>query len=388
MSNELTIQRVAIPPSSDAPTKRVDLGIIWLLTQAIVGQYPIRTIRENESMWVYDHEKGFYRPGAETYIAEFLCKNLGFNARCTYRELLFNIGSTTHINLDNFDSDPNFVNLVNGVYDIDKDIILEHSPKYNFRYCTNIEYDKNARCDMFEKMVRNMTESQEDYDLIQKWFGCHFVIRPLKKSLFIVGPTNASKSTLLWVLQQLIGDNSCSAHSLQELTGGSNYSVANLYNKLANINADTSTIRLKDVSTFKLLTGGDLISTRMIRGKPFEFRNNAKLTFAFNHFPFLDNSILSDLAFWERLMIVSVKKGYDQKDDHIKDKLYGELPGIFNWAIEGLRNLIKGDIYNKSIEETKDFWIKNMTKECMTSGRTTVVSKDQISEMPSHIVSR
>lgn len=386
MSNETTIQSVAIPPSSNMPTKRVDLGTIMLLTQSIVNKYPIRTIRENESMWIYDDKEGFYKPDAETYIKEFCAKSLGFNARCICSELLFNIGSTTYVNLNNFESDPYLINLKNGVYDINKDIILEHSPKYNFRYCTNMEYDKSARCDRFEKMVRCMTKSQEDYDTIQKWFGCHFVIRQLKKSLFIVGPTNTSKSTLLWVLQQLIGDNYCSAHSLQDLTGNVNYSVANLYNKLANINADTSTMRLKDISIFKLLTGGDLISTRMIRGKPFQFRNNAKLTFAFNHFPFVDNFILSDLAFWERIMIVSVKKGYDQKDDHIKDKLYEELPGIFNWAIEGLRNFLKEDIYNRNIEETKDIWVKHMIKGCVTNRR--IVSEDEIVKMPSPVVSK
>lgn len=81
-------------------------------------------------------------------------------------------------------------------------------------------------------MVRNMTGTIEDYNLIQKWFGSHFIINHLKKALFIV------ESTLLWVLQQLIGEDYCSAYSLGDLTSNSKYYIADLNSKLANINAD------------------------------------------------------------------------------------------------------------------------------------------------------
>lgn len=38
-----------------------------------------------------------------------------------------------------------------------------------------------------------------------------------------------------------------------------------------------------------------------------------------------------------------------------------ELPGIFNWVMEGLRNFLKeGFNYNKNYEETKEKWIKYM----------------------------
>ena len=335
---------------------------IKLNAEYIVNDYYIKTIVGNKSMWIYNRENGLYLPSAETEIQRCCARSSAYNTRHSYNELLFNIQGLSFTDIKDFETIPGFINLKNGVYDVDKDAIVEFSPKYNFKYCLNFEYDRFASCDLFEKMVRNMTEIIEDYNLIQKWFGCHFIINHLKKALFIVGPTNTSKSTLLWVLQQLIGEDYCAAYSLGDLTSSSKYYIADLYNKLANINADTSAMKIKDTSTFKLLTGGDLISAREIRKRPFQFRNKAKLTFAFNYLPFADDIILSDLAFWERIMIIIAKKGYDQKDDYIQDKLYKELPGIFNWAIEGLRNFLKDSFnYNKNYEEIKDKWTKYMT---------------------------
>lgn len=365
------IKDITVPSSSrDYIIRKPTKEDIKLNAEYIVNDYHIKTIVGNKSMWIYNQKKGLYLSNAETEIQKACARSSAYNTRHSYNELLFNIQGLSFTDMKDFETIPGFINLKNGVYSVDKDAIIEFSPKYNFKYCLNFEYDRFASCDLFEKMVINMTGTIEDYNLIQKWFGCHFIINNLKKALFIVGPTNTSKSTLLWVLQQLIGEDYCAAYSLGDLTSSNKYYVADLYNKLANINADTSAMKIKDTSTFKLLTGGDLISAREIRKRPFQFRNKAKFTFAFNYLPFADDIILSDLAFLERIMIIIVKKGYDQKDDYIQDKLYKEFPGIFNWAMKGFRNFLKeGFNYNKNYEETKDAWIKYMT-----------ISKRKISE--------
>lgn len=381
---EITIE-IHIPPKSQRVTRYPSDEDIGLVAQDIIRQVYIKTIRENRSMWIYDQEKGFYRPNAETRIEEICAKTPGFNSPSVYSKLSFNIRGMTYIDIKDFESLPGFINLKNGVYDINKDVLLEHDPKYKFRYSLNIEYNKFTSCDTFENMIRNMTESQEDYKLIQRWFGYHFVRRqPEQNALFIVGPPMTSKSTLLWVLQQLIGENNCSAHSLIDLSNANKYAVADLYNKLANINADVSSMKLKDISMFKLLTGGDLVSAREIYRRPFKFRNDSKLTFAFNRLPSIDHSILSDTAFWRRVMIINVKRGYDQVDKHIRDKLEKELPGIFNWTINGLRDLIKeGFSYYKNYEDTKEIWIQNMSD--FTQTRKGIIQDNELLKIPNFI---
>lgn len=335
------------------------------IAKKILEKHPIWTIRENKSMWIYDGSPGkyFFVPNAETYIGEICVHSDAYNVRSFYSGLLFTIKQMTWIEIDKFESGPNYINLKNGVYDIVDDKILDPGPKYKFKNNLGIEYNASALCPIFEAMVKSMTKTQEDCDLIQRWFGYQLFrgSRLEKKSLFIHGPPDVGKSTLLWVLQKINGEGGYTTHSLRDISNDIKYYIADLYGKSANINSDMSAIGPKDVSLFKQLTGGDKITARKIRGMPFKFDNQAKLTFACNYFPYIKESIVLDKAFWNRIMAITVQKGYDQEDKYIKDKLCNELPGILNWAIKGLKDYIKYGFscYNKNWEETKEIWMKN-----------------------------
>ena len=334
------------------------------VTKKLLEKYPIWTIRENKSMWIYHPEKGFFKANADTYLGELCVRNL--QGQTFYQDLLFNIKNMTWIDIEKFESDPNFINFRNGVYDIIEDKILNFDPKYKFKYNLDIDYDIYASCPIFESMVKNMTKNQEDYDLIQRWFGYQLFkssSRLEKKSLFIAGPPDVGKSTLLWVLQQINGEGNYTTNSLRDISSDIKYFIADLYGKSANICADISMIGPKDISSFKQLTGGDLVTARKVRGNPFKFMNHAKLTFACNRFPLIEEPILSDKAFWNRIMTIISQKGYDKEDKSIRYKLKNELAGILNWTIKGLKDYMKDGFscYNKSWEETKEVWIKNMT---------------------------
>lgn len=327
------------------------------VVKKILETYPIWTIRENKSMWIYHPEKGFFKANAETYIGELSVKNL--QGQSFYQDLLFNIKNMTWIDIEIFESDPNYINFKNGVYDIINDKILKFDPKYKFKYNLDIEYEISASCPIFESMIKNMTIDQGDYDLIQRWFGYQLFkssSRLEKKSLFINGPPDVGKSTLLWVLQQINGGN-YTTHSLRDISSDIKYYIADLYGKSANICADISMIGPKDISSFKQLTGGDLVTARKVARMPFKFMNHAKLTFACNRFPLIQEPILSDKAFWNRVMAIVVQKGYKQEDKSIRDKLRNEFSGILNWTIKGLKDYIKDGFscYNKNWEETKIF---------------------------------
>lgn len=356
------------------------------VAKEILEKHPIWTIRENKSMWIYDKSQGkcFFVPNAETYIGEICIHSDASNPRSFYNELLFTIKQMTWIEIDKFESDINYINLKNGVYDITNDKILESDPKYKFKHNHGIEYDVSASCPIFDTMVKSMAKTQEDYDLIKRWFGYHLFKSPRleKKSLFINGLPDVGKSTLLWVLQKIIGEGGYTTHSLRDISNDIKYYIADLYGKFANINADISTIGPKDISLFKQLTGGDYVTARKIRGQPFKFMNQAKFTFACNYFPYIKESILLDKAFWNRTMVIVVQKGYEQEDKYIKDKLENELSGILNWTIEGLKDYIKYgfNCYNKNWEETRDIWMKNLNP---AERDRRYISEDELLKFPS-----
>ena len=356
------------------------------VAKKILEKYPIWTIRENKSIWIYDQKKGFFMPNADTYIGEICVHSDVYNVRSFYNELLFTIKQMTWITIDKFESDPNYINLNNGVYDVVNDKILDHDPKYKFKYTIDIEYDKFAYCPIFEKMVRKMTKTLEDYYLLQRWFGYQFfksLQRIEKKSLFIEGPPDAGKTTIFWVLQQINGEGNYSTHSLRDISNDTKYYSTDLYGKSANICGDISTFGPKDVSIFKQLTGADRITGRIIRKMPFSFVSHVKFSFACNKFPYIKEPILSDKAFWNRIMIVMVQKGYEEEDKSVRDKLRKELPGIINWTIEGYKDYIKHgfDCYNKNWEDTRDTWVKNMAK-MEPSSRSQIVLEEEILPFP------
>jgi putative DNA primase/helicase len=60
------------------------------------------------------------------------------------------------------------------------------------------------------------------------------------------------------------------------------FAVAELYGKLANIDADLSTDALRNTGTLKKLTGGDLIPAEHKFQRPFKLVNYTKLIFSAN----------------------------------------------------------------------------------------------------------
>ena len=112
--------------------------------------------------------------------------------------------------------------------------------------------------------------------------------------------------------------------------------------KRANICGDVGTKRIENTENIKKLSSNtDPISARLPYGVPFDFINNAKLIFAMNKMPEKDAFTTGDKR---RDVIISFNNPYlDTKDDIkgfaeiIRDS--GEMSGVFNWAIEGLKRL-------------------------------------------------
>ena len=71
--------------------------------------------------------------------------------------------------------------------------------------------------------------------------------------------------------------------------------------------------------------------------KPFDFVNQAKLEFSCNELPEVSDKTY---AFWRRWLILRWSEDFTGREDRfLSERLWDELPGILNWALEGLRVL-------------------------------------------------
>lgn len=336
----------------ELPQEKPD-GILYA-TNFILKNYSIKTMRDDESIWMYQPEKGYYVRG-ESYIKSICANSSGLNKPSAFNALLMNIQGRTYCNRDEFLNHEGFLNLKNGVLDIKNRKLLPHDPDFKFLNRLEINYDPKAKCPTFDQYMKDVLGSTERA-LIQKWFAYHFQEgQPQKKALFLLGYPDTGKSTLLNILEALLGKNNICHFQLSEFDDTSSHSIPSLFGKTANIYADMGTKMIQDVGKFKVLTGNDSITTRQHYKEPFSFTNNAKLTFSCNKLPRLADSILEDDAFWNRVIVIVFENPIpsDKQIPNLSNKIINnEMSGILNWALEAyMEPISKG--------ESKLLWLEN-----------------------------
>lgn len=234
------------------------------------------------------------------------------------------------------------VNFKNGVLDLNApDAELKsHSPEYGFRGVLPFDYDPEARCPAFYKWLKGvMLGDRELIAVVQEYMG--YIVRggdyKYHKALWLGGVGRNGKSTFIDLLKALIGAGNFSVLSIKALIQDK-FAGAALDGKIANFSEETSPQELADSGPFKNLTGdGDLFAQKKY-GDPYSFRNRAKLIMTYNQIPDLKDLSPGMLS---RPLIIPFEKiiGEEEQDRGIKQKLFKELPGIFNFALRGWNRL-------------------------------------------------
>lgn len=249
-----------------------------------------------------------------------------------------------------------YVNLENGVLDIRTRELLKHSSKFYFFNIIPTPYDPNARCPKWLEFLDQVLLGRPCLDqIVQEMFGyCLIPGNWLQKAFFPIGVGANGKSTLLEVLRTLLGRANTSCLSLGDL--GSRFRTIHLWNKYANICEESPSSKAIDAELFKSLTGEGTVAAEEKFKPAFQFECKAKMIFAANTFPkFLDHTE----ALYRRLIVIpfDYKIPEDKRVPNFNKTLLAELPGILNWALEGLNRVREQNriSYSKySDQATKD----------------------------------
>lgn len=348
--------------------------------------------QKNEEFWFYNFKTMHY-----DLLTESRIRKVFFNIFCEADENMWNSSMekqyidffrrfVSEFNVTGYE--PGILQFTNGILDFSGDDIMFEQPSPN-RFCQfrlTYAFDEDAECPQFMKFLNDIFEKdQERIDLIQEIMGaCLLYDDCMQKLTIFLGNGSNGKSLLASVIKNMLGKANVSAIALDRL-GGDRFAKQNLDNKLLNISSETNPDKVYTTSDLKTLTGGDSIEIEKKFCDAYTTEIHSKFILLANDM--IQTSDYSD-GFYRRLMIIPFNKQYHDlapgkkkekgkqyKDIYLESKLMEELPGIFNFALNGLIRLQEAN-FNftepkacaKALEHYKNQHnvVKAFMKECMT----------------------
>jgi P4 family phage/plasmid primase-like protien len=284
---------------------------------------------------------------------------------------------------------PELIPFMNHLYNIKTGEAVPHNSKYFYVNLIPHEHNPAATCDKFLAFLKDVIKP-EDLDFMQEWAGYMLYDKtPEAVFLVLIGTTNNGKTVLMIVLSNLLGELNISTISLAALTYDF-FERADIENKLAVIGDDIGTDVIKNASALKSISAGSRITVQRKFGQPHSTTPYCKLMWSCNEAPEIKDQ--SD-AIKVRLRVVefpctfsktpNIEKGEKLAKDRdiLVAELNAEIPGIINWALEGLKRLIDNNFKlatSRSTEETWEFWRKKATPAiCYVDARWDVTGDDE-----------
>ncbi len=259
-------------------------------------------------------------------------KNSQFNALCKMLQ-------PYHADV-NVEDTTGLLHVSNGVLDLRgaSPKLLKHDPKFPFGVSPGIKYDPKAKCGRFEKELLQDALGKDDIRVVQKYCGsillgantCHGI-------LLIRGTPGGGKSTLISIIEKIIGEENVAHLRTKHLNGRFETSAFIGKRLLVGKDVPGDTLKENGARLLKSLVGGDLLQAE-IKYNPAKqkIRGDFHVIIASNNR--LRIALDGDEKAWERrLRVVDFQNPKPSKPiPHFAEVLVAEeASGILNWLIEG-----------------------------------------------------
>lgn len=330
------------------PKEQSDLVVTF--DSIILDHKPMWKLRiAGETQDIYEYHNGVYvrctRAEIENIIANEMLKAglKDMRKRTRIQDIFGNVRSRlgtesgkSFLSIDEI-KNGHVINMKNGLYNINTKKFSKHTPEFISTVQIPIEYDAKATAPRWMQFIDEVSKDRNDIAmLLQQIMGYCLTRRVDQQKAFILhGEGRNGKSRFTAILGLLVGHENMRALSLTALQ--SDVMIDSLDGKTLNITEEKSenyieSDRLKSLITGEMQTGNPK------HRDPKTFQPFCKFIFAFNGLPrFNDNS----RGLYRRFIFVPFDAKFEgvNDDKHLSEKLIAELPGIFNWAIEGLASL-------------------------------------------------
>ncbi|TSB24029.1 NTP-binding protein [Streptomyces benahoarensis] len=228
----------------------------------------------------------------------------------------------------------------NGLLRVADRTLTPLTPRFFNLVSVPFDYDPTATAPNWREFLGKIwPEDRESIDALQEWFGYVLSGRTdQQKILLIVGPTRSGKGTITRVLETLVGEGNKAGPTLASLA--TNFGLSPLLGKsLALISDARLSGRDGQQVVERLLTisGQDTIDVDRKFRTPWTGKLPTRIMISSNELPnFGDSSGVIANRF---IVLRTTASWLGREDSTLGNKLNAEMPGILNWALDGLDRL-------------------------------------------------
>jgi putative DNA primase/helicase len=241
------------------------------------------------------------------------------------------------------------VSCANGLMHVPTRKLIEHDPLFFNLVAAPFDYDPAAEAPGWSKFLAELwPDDPESIAALQEYAGYLLSGRTdLHKILLIVGPTRGGKGTIGRILTQLIGPDHTAGPTLSSLS--TNFGLAPLIGKPLAIVSDarlsTRGPTNQVVERLLSISGEDPLTIDRKFREPWTGRLPTRFVIMSNELPTFGDA--SGAIAYRFVIAVLTQSWLGREDRGLERKLVAEMPGILNWALDGLARLDGGGRFSE-----------------------------------------
>jgi len=243
---------------------------------------------------------------------------------------------------ESLDRDPMLFNVQNGTIDLRDGSLHPHAAENLITKTSPAAYETDATAPNFAAFLRTIFDGNTGLmQYVQRCAGLFLTGLTDAQTLFFWHGSGANgKSVLVNTLMMLLGEYAMKAPANMLMLDKGNSipnDVARLRGARCVVCSEIQDGSRLNESLVKELTGGDRIAARFLHREFFEFKPEHKILIVGNHKPLIRGT---DLGIWRRMHLtpfaVTIPESARRPMGALLEDFRGELPGILQWALEGL----------------------------------------------------
>jgi putative DNA primase/helicase len=259
----------------------------------------------------------------------------------------FMLQSRLRAKIEEFDSDPDKINVANGVIDFETGELIPHDPSQRFTYVAPVGYYADSDSSQWEAFLQEAVTpageepDQELLDFIQQAMGYSFTGHTREERLFyIYGPTRSGKGTFTEAILKLIPRPISMEVDFNTFTAkrdgnDQNFDLADMKPSRIVFASESNKYQSLNPGKIKQLTGGNYTTAAFKHKDRFSYRPQYTVWLSSNHKAMGDPE---DDALWYRVLVIEFPNSHaGHEDTTLKERLKSESAqqGILKWIVDG-----------------------------------------------------